>query len=72
MKAIWKGYLKCSLVTIPLKMYNTIAKSSRQFHLYHQFIGRPVAAAIWRTLSRKEVVRGRWTPSGPGAGPHRC
>lgn len=28
MKAGWKGYLKGSLMTIPLKMFNAIAKSS--------------------------------------------
>lgn len=28
MKAVWKGYLTCSLVTIPIKMFNTVAKSS--------------------------------------------
>ncbi len=31
MKAIWKGYLKCSLVTIPIKMDNAIAKGSPAF-----------------------------------------
>ena len=36
MQAVWKGYLQCSLVTIPLRMFNAVAKSSLQFHLYHQ------------------------------------
>jgi hypothetical protein len=28
MKAVWKGYLKCSLATIPIKMFNAVAKNS--------------------------------------------
>ncbi len=63
MKAIWKGYLKCSLVTIPIKMYNAIAKSSLQFHLYHQECGSPIRQEMicpvhQRRLAPDEVVRG--------------
>jgi DNA end-binding protein Ku len=63
MKAIWKGYLKCSLVTIPIKMYNAIAKSSLQFHLYHQECGSPIRQEMvcpvhQRRLANDEVVRG--------------
>lgn len=63
MKAVWKGYLKCSLVTIPIKMYNAIAKSSLQFHLYHQECGSPirqeqVCPVHQRRLANDEVVRG--------------
>jgi non-homologous end joining protein Ku len=36
MKAIWKGYLKSSLVTIPIKMFTVITERSLQFHLYHK------------------------------------
>jgi hypothetical protein len=39
MKAIWKGYLKCSLVTIPVRLYSVTTKHPRhprQFHFYCQ------------------------------------
>ena len=39
MKAIWKGYLKCSLVTIPIKMFIAITKRPLHFHLYHKACG---------------------------------
>lgn len=39
MRAIWKGYLKCSLVTIPVKMFTATTKRSLQFHLYHKTCG---------------------------------
>ncbi len=64
MKAIWKGYLKCSLVTIPIKMYNAVAKSSLQFHLYHQRMRQPHPAgdglpgAPAQPERTDEVVRG--------------
>jgi DNA end-binding protein Ku len=63
MKAVWKGYLKCSLVTIPVKMFNAIAKTSLQFHLYHQECGSPIRQEIVcpvhrRSLASDEVVRG--------------
>lgn len=63
MKAVWKGYLKCSLVTIPIKMYNAIASRSLQFHLYHQECGSQIRQEMicpvhQRNLNRDEVVRG--------------
>jgi DNA end-binding protein Ku len=63
MKAIWKGYLRCSLVTIPVRMYNAIVKSSPQFHLYHRECGSPIRQEMvcpvhQRVLSSEEVVRG--------------
>jgi non-homologous end joining protein Ku len=42
MKAICKGYLKCSLVTIPIKMFTAITKQPLQFHLYHKTCGSPM------------------------------
>jgi DNA end-binding protein Ku len=39
MRAIWKGYLKCSLVTIPVKMFAATTKRPLQFHLYHKECG---------------------------------
>ncbi len=39
MKAIWKGYLKCSLATIPLKMFTATTKRPLQFHPCHKACG---------------------------------
>ena len=36
MRAVWKGYLKCGLVTIPVKMYNAVKKKTLQFSLLHK------------------------------------
>jgi DNA end-binding protein Ku len=36
MKAIWKGYLRCSLVTIPIAMHHAIKTRSLRFHLLHK------------------------------------
>jgi DNA end-binding protein Ku len=63
MKAIWKGYLKCSLVTIPIKMYNAISPSALQFHLYHRDCGSRIRQEMvcpvhQRPLAPDEVVRG--------------
>ncbi|MFI5331661.1 MAG: Ku protein [Desulfobaccales bacterium] len=63
MKAVWKGYLKCSLVTIPIKMFNAVAKNSLQFHLYHQECGSQIRQEMicpvhQRSLTSDEVVRG--------------
>ena len=68
MQAVWKGYLPCSLVTIPLRMFNAIAKSSLQFHLYHQEGGSRIhremsGPAPQRSLCSDAVVR-RCAPGG--------
>ena len=39
MRAIWKGCLRCSLATIPIKMFIAITKRPLQFHLYHKACG---------------------------------
>ncbi|MFZ5450082.1 MAG: hypothetical protein ACOZFS_15745 [Thermodesulfobacteriota bacterium] len=39
MRAIWKGYLKCSRVTIPIKMFTAVTKRPLQFHRYHKASG---------------------------------
>jgi DNA end-binding protein Ku len=62
-KAIWKGYLKCSLVTVPIKMYNAISPSPLQFHLYHRDCGSRISQEMvcpvhQRSLANEEVVRG--------------
>ena len=63
MKAIWKGYLKCSLVTIPIRMYNAIGRKALQFNLLHKDCGarirqEMVCPACGKTLGREDVVRG--------------
>jgi DNA end-binding protein Ku len=63
MKAIWKGYLKCSLVTIPIKMYNAVRHRAIQFHLLHKDCGAKIKQEMvcprhHRTLAPEEVVKG--------------
>ncbi len=63
MKAIWKGYLKLSLVTIPVKMYNAVSRKAIQFHLLHKDCGARIKQEMvcprhHRTLAPEEVVRG--------------
>jgi DNA end-binding protein Ku len=63
MKAIWKGYLKCSLVTIPIKMYNAVSRRAIQFHLLHKDCGAKIKQEMvcprhHRTLAPEEVVKG--------------
>jgi len=63
MKAIWKGYLKCSLVTIPVKMYHAVSRKAIQFHLLHKDCGARIKQEMvcprhHRTLPPEEVVKG--------------
>jgi DNA end-binding protein Ku len=63
MRAIWKGYLKCSLVTIPVKLYPATTKRPLQFHLYHDKCGSQirqenVCPVCRRTLTSDEIVKG--------------
>lgn len=63
MKAVWKGYLKCSQVTIPIKMYNAVAESSLEFQLCHRDCGSPVRQEMicpvhQHSLGPEEVVQG--------------
>jgi DNA end-binding protein Ku len=63
MRAIWKGYLKCSLVTIPIKMFTAVTKRPLQFHLYHKECGsrisqENVCPVCGKTLSAEEIVKG--------------
>jgi DNA end-binding protein Ku len=63
MRAIWKGYLKCSLVTIPIKMFTATTKRPLQFHLYHKECGsrinqENVCPVCGKTLSPEEIVKG--------------
>jgi DNA end-binding protein Ku len=63
MKAIWKGYLKCSLVTIPVKMFNAVSRRAIQFNLLHKECGSRIKQEMvcpvhHKPLSPDEVVRG--------------
>jgi DNA end-binding protein Ku len=63
MRAIWKGYLKCSLVTIPVKMFTATTKRPLQFHLYHKECGsrisqENVCPVCGQTLRPEEIVKG--------------
>ena len=39
MRAIWKGYLKCSPVTVPIKRVTVTPEGPRQFRLSHKASG---------------------------------
>jgi DNA end-binding protein Ku len=63
MRAIWKGYLKCSLVTIPIKMFTATTKRPLQFHLYHKACGsriqqQNICPVCGQTLSSEDIVKG--------------
>jgi len=63
MRAVWKGYLKCGLVTIPVKMYNAVKKKTLQFSLLHKECGTKIKQERFcpscnRRVSNEELVRG--------------
>ena len=63
MRAIWKGYLKCSLVTIPIKMYTATTKRPLQFPLYHKACGsriqqQNICPVCGQTLGSEDIVKG--------------
>uniref|UniRef100_A0A7C3ZCQ5 Non-homologous end joining protein Ku n=1 Tax=Desulfobacca acetoxidans TaxID=60893 RepID=A0A7C3ZCQ5_9BACT len=63
MKAIWKGYLKCSLVTIPVKLYHAVIQKTPRFELLHRECGTKikqerVCPKCQRPLSQDEIIRG--------------
>ncbi len=63
MKAIWKGFLKCSLVTIPVKLYHAVARKTLQFELLHRECGTRIkqerlCPVCNRVLSQEDLVRG--------------
>jgi DNA end-binding protein Ku len=63
MRPIWKGYLKCSLVTIPVKLFTAVTKRPLQFHLYHKACGsriqqENICPVCGQTLSQDEIVKG--------------
>ena len=64
MRTVWKGYLKVSLVTIPIKMYNAITTRSKiRFHLLHQECNSRIkqqnyCPSCGRVVDNSELVRG--------------
>jgi DNA end-binding protein Ku len=63
MRPIWKGYLKCSLVTSPIKMFAATLKRPLQFHLYHKVFGsrihqENVCPVCAKALNPDEIVKG--------------
>ncbi len=64
MRPIWKGYIKLSLVTIPVKLYNTIGKRRTiAFHLLHRACKnrikeQKVCPVCNREVTNDEIIRG--------------
>lgn len=64
MKTIWKGHLKVSLVSIPIKMYNATTRGkSIRFHMLHDKCNsrirqENVCPQCERQVSNDEIVKG--------------
>ncbi len=64
MRAIWKGHIRFSLVTIPILVYNAVdTEQSINFHLLHREDHGPVGydkkcKKCSRVLSAEEIVKG--------------
>ena len=64
MKTIWKGYLKISLVSIPIKMYNATTRGSPiKFHLLHDKCNtrirqQKICPKCDRPVDKDEIVKG--------------
>jgi len=64
MKTIWKGYLKVSLVSIPIKMYNATTRGkSIRFHMLHDKCNsrirqEKVCPQCERPVDNDEIVKG--------------
>ncbi|MBW1992106.1 MAG: Ku protein [Deltaproteobacteria bacterium] len=63
MRAIWKGYLKFSLVSIPVKMYTAVTRRGLSFDLLHKECGTKIKQERYcphcqRVVSSEELVRG--------------
>lgn len=64
MRAVWKGYLKVSLITIPIKMYTAITRRrSIQFHQLHRKCNSRIkqessCSSCNEKITKEEIVRG--------------
>ncbi len=63
MRAIWKGYIKFSLVSIPIKMYTATSKRIISFDLLHKDCGTKIkqeriCPRCNRVLDNEDLVRG--------------
>jgi len=64
MKTIWKGYLKVSLVSIPIKMYNATTRGrSIKFHMLHDKCNsrirqEKICPHCERAVDNEEIVKG--------------
>lgn len=64
MKAIWKGHIRFSLVTIPILVYNAVdTEQAISFHLLHKEDNGPIGydkrcRKCNRVLSAEEIVKG--------------
>lgn len=64
MRTLWKGYLKISLVTIPVKMYNAVVGSQGiHFNLLHEKCGTRIRQQNYcpncnQVLSNEEIIKG--------------
>jgi DNA end-binding protein Ku len=64
MKTIWKGYLKVSLVSIPVKMYNATSRGRQiKFHMLHDKCNsrikqKKICPKCEREVGKEEIVKG--------------
>ena len=64
MSTVWKGYLRCSMVTIPIRLYNAVDSSTRihfnQLHIKdHGRVGYDkVCKSCGEVLPPQEIIKG--------------
>jgi len=64
MRTVWKGYLKISLVTIPIRMYKATTTSRPiQFNVLHEPCKSRIKQEVYcpvcdKTVGRDELVKG--------------
>lgn len=64
MKTVWKGYLKVSLVSIPIKMYNATTRGKPiRFHMLHHKCNsrirqEKICPQCERPVGNEEIVKG--------------
>ncbi len=64
MKAIWKGFVRFSLVTIPIRIYNAVdAEQTIRFNQLHKEDNGPIGyqkicKKCGKTVSNDQIVKG--------------